>query len=299
MKRQSINLLLTVIVIGVLVIAAMFFIPRTPQNPTDKRITVGTSFYVLEHFISRIAEENVNLVSVAPVGVDAHEFEPTPQDIAKLSQADLVFFHGGGLDPWAERITGDLKQQGVTIVNINASIGATNDPHRWLDPVFAQKYVEMIREQLVASDPAHKEIFLENSDRFLTELADLDTRFKQGLSNCQLREVIVSHDAFEYLAKRYELRTMSITGVSHEEEPSPKELAELTTTAKEKGITTVFVEPLEASDSAVTLAQEIGGTTLALNPIEGLTSEELAAGKDYVQLMNENLTNLRSGMKCQ
>ncbi|MEK7158106.1 MAG: zinc ABC transporter substrate-binding protein, partial [Patescibacteria group bacterium] len=190
-------------------------------------------------------------------------------------------------------------KNGATVININEAVGGTSDPHRWLDPIFAQQYVEIIQEKLIAADPDHAQIFIKHSEILLTDLRNLNADFEQGLTNCSLQEIIVSHDAFRYLGSRYRFSTIPISGISHEEEPSPRKIAELATAAKEKGIATIFVEPLEAPDSAETLAKEIGGSTLDLNPIEGLTPKELSDGKDYIQLMKTNLAHLRVGMKCQ
>ena len=165
----------------VLVIAlAAFFWREIPQKSTSPRLQVATSFYVLEDFVSRIAGNEVDLIAVAPIGVDAHEFEPTPQDVAKLSRAHLIFYHGGGLDPWAERMAPEWIKNGATVININEAVGGTSDPHRWLDPIFAQQYVEIIQEKLIAADPDHAQIFIKHSEILLTDLRNLNADFEQG-----------------------------------------------------------------------------------------------------------------------
>jgi zinc transport system substrate-binding protein len=173
------------------------------------------------------------------------------------------------------------------------------DPHVWLDPVLAQSQVEAIRAGLEKADPPNAARYAENARAFKAKLAALHDAFEAGLRDCARRRLVVSHTAFTYLARRYRLIQIPVSGLTPESEPSPAQLAAIVRLARRETVTHVFFETLVSPKLAETLAREIGAKTLVLNPIEGLTKEEAAAGKDYVGLMQENLTNLRAGLGCR
>jgi zinc transport system substrate-binding protein len=173
------------------------------------------------------------------------------------------------------------------------------DPHLWLDPVLARTQVEAIRGGLQRIDPSNTSRYAENAEMFGAKLSALHEAFEAGLRDCARRTLVVSHSAFTYLARRYRLSQIPVTGVSPESEPSPSQLASIVQLARREKVTHVFFETLVSPKLAETLAREIGARTLVLNPIEGLTREEAAAGKDYLGLMRENLASLRTGLGCR
>lgn len=121
---------------------------------------------------------------------------------------------------------------------------------------------------------------------------------RTGLSNCALDAVIVSHDAFRYLAGRYDFHTLEIAGLAPSAEPSPARLAELSGIAKEEGIRHVFFETQVSPALSETLAEEIGAETLVLHSLETLTEQERSSGMTYIDLMRKNLDNLRTALEC-
>ena len=118
--------------------------------------------------------------------------------------------------------------------------------------------------------------------RFKRQLAALDAAFAAGLRDCAQPRHVVSHAAFTYLARRYRLTQVAVMGLAPESEPSPAELAAIAACAPAPDARYIFFETLVSSRLAETLAREVGAKTLVLNPIEGLTKEEAAAGKGYV-----------------
>ena len=172
------------------------------------------------------------------------------------------------------------------------------DPHVWLDPVRAQKIVQTIASELSAIDPTNAEGYKSNADSYVLRLQELDTDIRTGLSNCALDSVIVSHDAFRYLAARYEFHTLEIAGLSPSAVPSPARLAELADVASEEGIQHVFFETHVSSALSDTLAEEIGAETLVLHSLEARTQEERTAGKTYIDLMRQNFANLQIALQC-
>jgi zinc transport system substrate-binding protein len=158
--------------------------------------------------------------------------------------------------------------------------------------------VDIIRDALVAADSEHTEEYTQNSVDFVRQLDLLDQKYREGLSACPLQTIVTSHAAFGYVAKRYGFAAIPIVGLSSEDEPSPRRVGEIVNLARENDIAYIFFDPLESSRLAETVAREIGGQTIALNPIEGLTESELRAGTTYLSLMEENLRQLRTALQC-
>jgi zinc transport system substrate-binding protein len=173
------------------------------------------------------------------------------------------------------------------------------NPHVWLDPVRAQAQVEAIRAGFARIDPANAAAYAANAQAYRARLAALDAAFASGLKQCARRDIVTTHAAFSYVARRYGLTQIPISGLEPESEPSPADLAALVKQVKERKVQYVFFETLVSPKLAETLAREVGAKTLVLNPIEGLTKEEQAAGKNYVSLMEENLRSLRTALECK
>jgi zinc transport system substrate-binding protein len=284
---------------------------KTKEFANEKKLKVVVSFYPLFEFAKRVGGDSIDLVSVAPFGLEPHEFEPSLSQIADVYSSDVFFFNGAGLDPWAEKISVDLKNKGVEVVNMSDMFEilkleeadddnhGEKDPHIWLDPFLAQKQVEVIRDVLKKTDPKNEKIYNKNAESFLQELSALKDLYQKDLSSCLIREFITTHYAFNYLAKRYNLKLLSISGVSHEFNPSPNKIVSLIKIAKDKGIEYIFYDSLESINLAETIAKEIGGKTLFLNPVEYLTEQEFLSGKNYISIMKDNLNNLKLALKCQ
>ena len=274
------------------------------------KISVVASFYPLADFAGHVGGDRIHVTNITPAGAEPHDYEPTPRDIAAAYQAQLFIYNGNGVDAWAEKIAPELARRGITLIKMSehldslktdasASAGESYDPHFWLDPVNAQKETGIIAETLVKIDPAHESAYRQNESNFMAELAQLDQEYRAGLAICRIREIITSHNAFNYLAKRYNLTTIYILGLSPDEEPSPQTMARVADTARQKHIEYIFFETLVSPKLSETIAREIGARTLTLNPIEGLADEDIRAGKDYISVMKDNLVNLKMALACQ
>jgi zinc transport system substrate-binding protein len=165
--------------------------------------------------------------------------------------------------------------------------------------VLAQVQVDAIRRGLAAADPPRADEYAARARAFTERLATLHAAFERGLADCARREIVVSHAAFTYPARRYRLVQLPVMGRAPDAEPSAAELARLARLARRHGVTHVFAETLVAPKLAEALAREVGARVLVLNPIEGVTPEEAAAGKGYVALMEQNLAHLRTALGCR
>ena len=297
------------VILAVVLVAIFFLSSRIPKSDTpNNRIHIVTSFYPLAHIVKVVGGNLVTVRNLVPAGVEPHDFEPSSRDLIEIGNADALVYNGAGLEPWigkwgqgntprpklAVNMADELKKNGVFLFEKDGII----DPHFWLDPVIIKSEVEIVRDLFIQIDPARKDMFTENAKRYISALDSLDERFRVGLSSCELRDVVVLHEAFGYLASRYKFTATSIEGISPDEEPSPKELARIINLAREKGVKHIFFETVASPKFSELIAREVGGATLVLNPIESLTPDEVQSGEDYISIMGMNLNNLRTAMSC-
>ena len=172
------------------------------------------------------------------------------------------------------------------------------DPHVWLSPTLAKLQVRHIANAMVQADPNNRSRYERNAGELEDRLEQLREQFHSGLAQCRTNRFITSHAAFGYLAEEFGLEQVSIAGLSPDARPNPARMAALSELVKEMGAKYIFYETLASPALSETLAQEVGAETLALNPLEGLTPEEVQAGSDYFSVMQENLANLREALEC-
>ncbi|HSE06305.1 MAG TPA: zinc ABC transporter substrate-binding protein [Methylomirabilota bacterium] len=274
-----------------------------PTPPPAKPLVVAT-IYPLWEFARRVAGDRADVAMMVPAGVEPHDWEPAPRDVSRLQRAGVVVHTGTELDAWAEKLLADRTGRRGVVVSARAGIdvltvGGVPDPHVWLDPTLARVQVRAIAAGLEQADPEGRATYEENARAFVAQVDALDQAFAAGLADCARREIVTSHAAFGYLARRYRLTQVPVMGLSPEAEPSPADLAAIVRTARRFKVTHVFFETLVSPRLAETLGREIGATPLPLNPIEGVSSDEAAAGTGYLELMRANLANLRLALGCR
>ena len=271
---------------------------------TSTKLEVIATVYPIQEFARWVGGDRVRVALLIPPGVEAHSWEPTPQDVMGLRQARLFLYNGAGLEPWVTRLLNDTLAPPLRVVEVTRGMDLIQkngrpDPHVWLDPLLAAQEVETIKDALTQVDPQGASLYDANARTARSRLEALDQRLRERLASCQRRELVVSHDAFGYVAKRYGLTLITLAGLTPEVEPSPTQLAQVVKTARRANARTVFVESLVSPRLAETLAREVGAEVRVLNPIEGLTKQEARDRKDYWRLMEANLDALQVGLGCQ
>jgi zinc transport system substrate-binding protein len=255
----------------------------------DGRIDVVAAFYPLAFAAERIGGDRVSVTNLTPPGAEPHDVELTPQDVAEVQRADVVLYLSHGFQPALERALEGARGERVDVLD-GLPLRAPGDAHVWLDPTLFAHVVARVGKALDESAAARS---LE------ADLRRLDGEFQSGLRSCRVRRLVTAHAAFGYLAERYHLRPMSITGLEPGAEPGAKTLLELTERIRRHRVSTVFAEKLLSPELAETLAREAGVTVAVLDPIEGLTEEEADRGEDYFSLMRRNLATLRKALGCR
>jgi zinc transport system substrate-binding protein len=258
--------------------------------------SVVAGFYPLAWAAEAIGGRTVNVTNLTPSGAEPHDIELTPREVAKVQGADVVLYLSQGFQPVVEKAVRDASGKRVDVLaglKLRSGTGdeaGEEDPHVWLDPVLFARIVRRVGDVLGRRGPA---------DALAQRVLRLDGVYRRGLSHCARREFVTSHAAFGYLAARYGLRQIPITGIDPEAEPSPRTLADLARLVRREHISIVFFERLVPPKLAETVAREAGAKTAVLDPIEGLTPEEARGGATYLSLMLQNLAALRATLGCR
>jgi zinc transport system substrate-binding protein len=296
-----------IVLIACLVVGLCVACGQAETSTGDAERRVLAAFYPLAYAVERIAPRSAVVENLTPPGVEPHDLELSARDVERVRDADLVFYVGGGFQPALEDAVQDARGRAVDLLDgVDLLAGAdadahgsaetadhedgAADPHVWLDPIRFAGIVERIGRELGRPGPA---------ERLGRELRALDGELTRGLSDCERRELVTSHAAFGYLADRYGLRQIAITGLSPEAEPTPRELERVVEQVEEHRATAIFSETLVSPRLAETVARETGAATAVLDPLEGLTESQADAGEDYFSVMRSNLTALRAGLGCR
>jgi zinc transport system substrate-binding protein len=308
------------------------------HSEPSQQIFVYTTLFPLYDFASQIGGEHVTVESIIPPGAEPHDFEPTAKDMVELNQADLFVYNGAGYEAWIERAIENLDGKQIKIVDASEGLNLLKgeihhqdeehgshdehedgdhgteegegteahdhehgqyDPHVWLDPMLAKEQANKILQALIEIDPVHKVEYQANFDQMARDLDQIDAEYKELISKASKKELVVSHQAFGYLAHRYGLEFIPVSGLSPSDEPSQKELMNLVDLVKEHNLKYVAFDSLVESKLAESVRLEAGVEAVTLYTIENVTKEQLKAGLTYQDLMRENLETLRKVLEVQ
>lgn len=239
------------------------------------RLQVVAGFYPLAEAARQVGGDRVEVTDLTPAGLEPHDLELDAGAVDDVLDADVVLLLGQGFQPAVEDIAPDDTVEILT--------QPTDDPHVWLDPTQMADIAERVADAVDGS-----------ADAYVAQLEELDAEFEAGLADCDRRVVVTAHEAFGWLAARYDLRQEGVAGISPTQEPDPRRLAELADLVEAEGVTTIFTEELVSPAVAETLARETGVRTAVLNPLES----EPADG-DYLSAMRGNLDTLREALGCR
>ena len=295
------------------VIAVMLLYGCRPNDAvnagsTDGKITVVATFYPLYDITRKIAGDKLNVDALIPAGVEPHDYEPSPEDIIKLSRAKgfiTIGFRFSGIEnklmeSYDGKITAIDSKKGITLLNAQGGDkgeierNSGKDPHIWLSPTNMIIIAGNIRDGLKNIDPLNAGLYDENAKKIIEELKLLDSEYRKGLFGCRKSVILTNHRAFAYVARDYGFNQVGISGLEPETEPTAKEIIRIKEEAIKNNATYIFTEELVDARIAQAIAGEIGAKTIVLNPIEGTKNPN----EDYFSLMRANLANLKLALGC-
>lgn len=287
-------------------------------DENNAQITVAASFYPIEEIARRVGGTYIDVVELTPAGQGAHDVQLTAKQLTVLSSASAVFYISDGFQPDVEKAVASLPSkvipvdllQTVTLLDVVAQLDGTEgetdgevlasgkDPHVWLDPANMIAMTTAVADSLSQLKPEFATEFNAAAKSYIAELQALGSEIDTKLATCESRALVTSHRAFAYLAKRANVRQVAIAGVNPEEEPSAKSLEAIASFARANKVSTIFFETLLPADLAKTLADKVGATADLLDPIEGISSEDLASGASYISIQRDNLSRIAKGLRC-
>mgnify|MGYP002475314790 FL=1 len=283
--------------------------PRTPGSQ-DRQIQLMATTSIVGDIVRQVGGDNVNVEILLPLGTDPHSFTPTPQDITRLANSQLVFINGAGLE---EFLTAMIKSAGVELrlVDLSASIPLRsmevggidedhgNDPHTWMDPNNVIIWTGIVAEALIELDPAQQAVYLQNASRVQQDLVDLDRWVRDQVTQVPLerRKLVNDHLVFGYFADRYEFEQVGalIPGFSTLAEPSAKEIAQLEDMIVELGVPALFVGWTTNQNLAQRIAQDTGVRVIPLYTHS--LSAEGGQAEHYQDLIRYNVNAIVTGLK--
>lgn len=284
---------------------------NSTASQEDGKLDIVTTFYPVYEFTKQVTGDEANVELLVKAGTEVHGYEPSAKDIARIQEADAFVYENENMETWVHDVEKSLDTTKVNVISATEGMlllpgseegedhdhseerhSHAYDPHVWLSPERAITLVENIRESLVAKYPEKKDAFETNAAAYIEKLDALDAKYSETLSAAKQKYFVTQHTAFAYLALDYGLKQVSITGVAADEDPTPSRLAELTEYINKYGIKYIYFEENASKSVAETLAKETGVQLDVLNPLESLTDEDMKNGKDYISVMEDNLTAL-------
>jgi len=298
--------------VPLLLAGAALLLSGCASDPAQQGPRLVTSVYPLEFLAREVAGDRVAVSSLTPQGAEPHDLELAPAQVRSLTTAELVLYVSG-LQPAVDDAVGEAAG---TVVDAAEVLGLEDgheehdpaahdghdhdghdhdgDPHFWLDPTLLGRLAAPLAEALAEVDPAGAETFRANAERLAAELSEIDAEYAGRLSSCARDVLVVSHEAYGYLAERHGLVQVGLSGLDPEGEPSPARLREIRTVVAEHHVTTIFTEHLVSPKAAEVLAEDLGVATALLDPLETQVDPEA----DYRDVMRSNLEVLAEGLGC-
>lgn len=293
---------------SLLVVLALFFYYRTSQTVTltpDSKLRVTTTIFPLYDIIHTIGGDRIELVSLLPAGASPHTFEPTPEVIRQISQTNLFFFAGAGLDSWATFLVEnnvDKEKNNYQAIDISQAVilmpftdadleheQTDFDPHYWLSPANAFLIAQSVTNNLSIQDPENESYYRANLERFQRELEVAIQGWQEKMQSLEKREIIVFHDAWNYFADYFALDIVASFEPFPGKTPSPKYLQTVQTEILAHDISVVFTEPQLAPELALALASDVVSQVAILDPLGGLKGRD-----SYLSLIDYNVETIYS-----
>ena len=308
------NLKIVFVVLFVAIVAVFLFISMEKEQVKQSKPVVGATTFALYDITKHIAGNTVNLINILPFGVDPHSFEPTPKLMVKIAKSRVVFYSGAGLEPWIanfqfkgkainmskfvylrELKSAEDEEHTVTKHNIHKS---NLDPHYWLDFSNMQKATSVITKELIVLMPKNRKLYLQNEQKYIKMLQDLNTLYKKTLTACKNDTVVISHNALGYLADKYNFKVESLTGLSPEAEPSAQDVNRIFKDIKSEGLDTIFFENFVNDKLIKSIAHDAKIKFELFEPLGTITADEAKAGLTYEDIMKRNLKKLAEALQC-
>lgn len=270
--------------------------------PAVGKLKVMATVFPVYELAREVGGERIEVKLLMPPGVEPHEFDPSPADLAAIDGSDIFIYAGGGLEPWVARLLPALTSEKLLVMEAGRDLPLVEgDPHFWLDPALDKTVVDQIARELGDRDEEGRAYYAQRAQAIKQRLDELDARLAAGLKSCRSRTFIYGgHSAFGYFARRYGLKQVSpYAGFSPNAEPSARAVAELVDKVRALDARVVYFEELVEPRAARVIATETGVKLELLNGAHNISRDELERGVTFWMILDDDLRKLREGLQCR
>src|SRR6266542_6186919 len=251
---------------------------------------------ILADMAKQVAGDRMTVGSIVPAGAHVEEYEPRPDDAKRMSEAKLVITNGLDLDKWVEPLLRNAKSGTPVVVATDGLPDIEGNPHMWFDPTLGRRYVDKIRDALIALDPAGAEFYTVSALRYSQELVALDAELKAKVTTipADRRRLATSHDAFPYFAKAFGFEIVGFAQPEPDKMPSAGELADLIDKVRAAKVPAIFSEAGVSPQLAETIAKETGAKVITDLPTDSLLDKP---ADSYIGLMRVVVDKIVAALK--
>ena len=285
----------------------------TPTAAGPDKLQVVATTTIVGDVVRNIGGDAIQLEVLLPPGSDPHSFDPTPQDVAKIAKASLIFANGAGLEAFLEPLLKNAGSQaqvvyvsdGVQLIRFQSNLPGEEsgpgggDPHTWFDPQNVKVWVQNIEKALSAQDPKDAQTYAANARRYTQQLDALDSWIQSQVDQIpsDQRKLVTDHEAFTYFAARYGFQQVGaiVPGYSTLAQPSAQELAALEDAIRKLGVKAVFVGETVSPNLAKQVAQDSGVKLVYL--YTGALSDSKGPASTYLDFMHYDVNQIVNGLK--
>lgn len=309
MKKKIYIIGIFVLVIILIVGSYVVFSKNNNNTIDDGKIKVIATLFPQYDFVKQIGKDKVSVTLLLPPGVESHVYEPKPSDIVKIHSSDMFVYTGKDMEPWADTILQSVEKINVVDVSKNVQLQKEvhdedepensnepeYDPHIWLNPSNAKVMVDNVVEGLINMDPSNSDFYKQNGEEYKKEIDKLDKDIQAVVDNGKRKKIVFGgRFAFAYFIQKYNLDYVAAyDSCSTETEPSVSVISKVISSVKENNIPVVFYEEFSAHTVADSIANQSGAQTLLFHSVHNVSREELSSGITYIDLMRQNLNNLK------
>lgn len=273
---------------------------------TDDKFRVVTTFTVIQDIAQNVAGDAAIVESITKPGAEIHDYQPTPGDIVKAQDADLVLWNGFNLERWFEKFFQNVKDVPSVVVSDGVDpMGITEgpydgkpNPHAWMSPTSALVYVENVRKALVENDPENADTYNANAAAYATKIKAMDAPLRKRLSAIpeDKRWLVTSEGAFSYLARDYNMREAYLWPINADQQGTPQQVRKVIELVRENGIPVVFSESTISDRSAKQVAKESGAQYGGVLYVDSLSAEG-GPVPTYLDLLQVTVETIAKGFE--
>lgn len=271
-------------------------------------LKVITTFTIIQDIAQNVGGDAAIVESITKPGAEIHDYQPTPKDIVKAQDAELILWNGLNLERWFERFFQSIRNvpsvvvtDGITPLSIyEGEYEGLPNPHAWMSPNNALIYIENIRKAFVEHDPDNAEIYNANAARYAKEIQALDAPLRAKLDQIpeEKRWLVTSEGAFGYLAADYNFKEAYLWPINADEEGSPQQVKRLIDTIRQHHLPVLFSESTISDKPAKQVAKETGAKYGGVLYVDSL-SELDGPVPTYIKLLETTVQTIVEGFELQ